>query len=324
MLLHLILLEVFECFIVGGFIFLLYNKNKKVNLMIYKIYALYENTKENIRYIGCTQQTLERRYKSHLNEAIRRVVKNKRTNWLFKCIKNNIEVGILLLYTTETENEMFEKEVSIIKEYKENGYKLVNGNDGGRGSTKKPTEKEKLKSSLAVSKITKKEIIHIKALLATGEYTNVGLAKQLNKSSEFIRSIKTLKTYKNVGSEYNEKLLTLKHYQRENLTETDIIEIKMSLISKALTKKDIRKKYKVSEQALCDIIHLRTYKTFGEQYNKALTKLKQKKTFISKETKKDIYSDLCSGISVRDIVKKYKISEAAVRVIKKRCENNEL
>lgn len=97
---------------------------------MYFIYALYSSLEpNNFRYIGYTKKPLKIRLREHLSES-KNLVSHKH-KWIQKHLKNNGEIKIELL---ETINDIFQakdREIRLIEIYKELGFKLVNGTNGG-------------------------------------------------------------------------------------------------------------------------------------------------------------------------------------------------
>lgn len=113
---------------------------------VVKIYVLKDPYTLNVRYIGKTQFTLERRLQFHLSCA-----KIQARTYVHKWI-NSLEHSpiIELLYETNQENWAF-WETFFIEEYREMGYKLCNLTTGGEGQPGyKHTEETKKKMSIAV------------------------------------------------------------------------------------------------------------------------------------------------------------------------------
>lgn len=92
---------------------------------------------EHIRYIGVTSRDMEDRGLEHIKEA--KYYKGKNTyklNWIRKLLSEGVEPKQLLLkeFDFVDEEELFLKEVEIVKEYKEKGHKLTNTTLGGKGT----------------------------------------------------------------------------------------------------------------------------------------------------------------------------------------------
>jgi len=110
----------------------------------YKIYYLSSSKKpDEIRYVGLTKLSLERRLYFHVKNI--KQGNSHKNNWIKKNIISKNEIHIQLLENNLTEKQAREKEVFYIKHYKEKGYKLVNGTFGGDGNSN-------------ISEITRKKI----------------------------------------------------------------------------------------------------------------------------------------------------------------------
>lgn len=96
-----------------------------------KIYGLYTNTNNTIRYVGKTKNTLEYRLAHHLSVAKKGNFKRHKDNWIRKEIENNNEIRIILLEECD-EMSWEKKETFWIKKLK-NKSKLTNATLGGEG-----------------------------------------------------------------------------------------------------------------------------------------------------------------------------------------------
>jgi predicted GIY-YIG superfamily endonuclease len=99
---------------------------------MYSIYALYSNSdSNNIRYIGYTKKSLKIRLKEHISESI--LLKSHKHKWIQKHLNQNSKIEIKLLENVSSIFEAKNREIELIKIYKELGFKLVNGTNGGDG-----------------------------------------------------------------------------------------------------------------------------------------------------------------------------------------------
>jgi group I intron endonuclease len=112
------------------------------------IYTLSHPTTGDVRYIGQTSKSLENRLIRHLYEA--RQNKCYRHRWIISLIKLGLTPKIELLDHCET-FQWSETERYWISMFKFWGFKLVNGDDGGRG-TKGLKHSEETKKILSASR----------------------------------------------------------------------------------------------------------------------------------------------------------------------------
>lgn len=117
-----------------------------------KIYALIDVRTNEIRYIGKTIQTLNKRLCSHY--SIRDDDYTHRANWLREMKGNNLK-PIIQLIEEVPENKWEEREIYWIKYYSQI-YKLTNTDKGGRGSHKIKTD-VKLRKSISSKKMWESE-----------------------------------------------------------------------------------------------------------------------------------------------------------------------
>ena len=119
------------------------------------IYSL-EYPVGNVRYIGKSDFP-EKRLKRHIQEAKRRN-KSHKDKW----INSLNEIPILKIIEEVFYSEWHFKEIYWIKSFKEKGYKLVNGTDGGEGSNgfqgkKHSKETKSLLSILSTGRVSSEE-----------------------------------------------------------------------------------------------------------------------------------------------------------------------
>jgi len=87
--------------------------------------------KERDRYVGKTIKNPQSRLNSHISEA-KRGLKNYRYNW----IRSLLKIGLKPVLRTVKElpvDELDQEEINWIARLRKEGYKLVNGTDGGDG-----------------------------------------------------------------------------------------------------------------------------------------------------------------------------------------------
>lgn len=95
----------------------------------YKIYGLIDPRNNSICYIGMTTQNPKKRLRQHRspiksNES--KIAKLQR-----HLIKKGMTLDIVILYDCSSKEEMYSKEIEIIKFYKDNNHKLYNLQEGG-------------------------------------------------------------------------------------------------------------------------------------------------------------------------------------------------
>jgi hypothetical protein len=109
----------------------------------YKIYALKLKDDNNIKYIGLTGQSLEKRLKEHIFITIKRNTKNG--NWIKKH-KGNIEIILIEGDISSTEG-VNEREIYWIEHYTNLGISLTNSTLGGYFSIPTDVTRKKLSDS---------------------------------------------------------------------------------------------------------------------------------------------------------------------------------
>ena len=100
--------------------------------MSYKIYILRTLYDETPKYVGITSGKLNTRLNNHLHDIKRESCKNyHKKNWLSKYKESVI---IEQIDSTNSIEDMKEKEIFYIKKYRDAGIKLLNATDGGDGT----------------------------------------------------------------------------------------------------------------------------------------------------------------------------------------------
>jgi len=108
------------------------------------IYTLEHPINKEIRYIGKTEQKLNKRLIAHISESKRK--SNHRNNWIFNLCKKNMKPVIYSLdIVDECDWEFWEK--YWISQFKSWGFNLINGTEGGRCYKHSEKTKEKIKKA---------------------------------------------------------------------------------------------------------------------------------------------------------------------------------
>lgn len=99
------------------------------------VYGLASSADGVIRYIGQTVQPVNARLRQHVWEAKRRKGKEGKSrrvwNWIASVLRSGSKVVAIVL---EDDAVLHETEKKIIREYRENGFNLINATDGGEGT----------------------------------------------------------------------------------------------------------------------------------------------------------------------------------------------
>jgi len=96
-----------------------------------KIYTLEDPIKDEIRYIGMTTLSLNQRLSQHVYDA--KLKNSYKAKWLSSLLKKNLKPKIKLLDEC-SQDEWEDTERMYIAIFKSWGFKLVNLDEGGRGS----------------------------------------------------------------------------------------------------------------------------------------------------------------------------------------------
>lgn len=112
------------------------------------IYGLFHPVTNEIRYIGKTEMSLEKRFYFHKKEALSKKRNSYKNKWLGSLIDIGIEPEIKLIEVCNTENWIY-REQFWINYYKSLGSKLSNATKGGDESPmKNPETAKKVAQSL--------------------------------------------------------------------------------------------------------------------------------------------------------------------------------
>jgi len=160
----------------------------------YKVYGLYIDGQELIRYVGFTKKKIQTRLNEHICES--KYLKTKKDRWIQKYKKINKKVCAIELDSTFDFQEVKKKEIMFIAMYKSCGANLMNGTNGGDGSINfRHTEENKITNGIRKSKkvycfdFKTKELIaeypSITKMIKELKLSKTLVAKVLNGSSNF-------------------------------------------------------------------------------------------------------------------------------------------
>jgi hypothetical protein len=106
-----------------------------------KIYTLADPRNNEIRYVGKTVQSLEKRLCGHISAAITNKEHNYRSNWIKQLTNNNL-LPIIELVESVDENIWEQTEQYWIAQFKAWNFSLVNMTEGGDGNKNQFVSKE--------------------------------------------------------------------------------------------------------------------------------------------------------------------------------------
>ena len=112
----------------------------------YKIYTLSDPDSKEIKYVGYTKNSLNKRLYQHLRDP-KRGIKSHKASWINELDKNGKKPLMQLIEENLTMKEALEKEIFYIDFFKTKGYKLTNSTTGG-DSYYEMTKEVKAKMSL--------------------------------------------------------------------------------------------------------------------------------------------------------------------------------
>ena len=128
-----------------------------------KIYKLIDPNTLEVRYIGRTVQTLNKRLNGHLSKARKKRSNTYIQNWLLSLIQNKQKPLIEFITEIIGWSESYKFEQALISEFIRNGYNLVNLHDRGEGGIMRIiTDEQKRKISSSV------KLLHDQGKLSSG------------------------------------------------------------------------------------------------------------------------------------------------------------
>lgn len=121
----------------------------------YKIYTLNEPCSNIIRYVGLTGQTIKQRFYDHYKCT----VKTHKADWIRSVKKRGLRPKIRIIESGLTLDEAKKQEIYYISKYKELGYDLTNGTNGGDGMFNPSAEvREKMGNAHRGKKLSAQQI----------------------------------------------------------------------------------------------------------------------------------------------------------------------
>lgn len=117
-----------------------------------------------------------------------------------------------------------------------------------------------------------KDIEDIKKTLALTDVQNKELAERYKIDASTISNMRTLKSYKEVSSEYNDLILNRNSHKKKSnkLTDKQVAEIKKKLSTEEVPNKDLAVKYKCDPSSISNIKLLKSHKDIASKYNDIL------------------------------------------------------
>lgn len=146
-----------------------------------------------IKYIGKTKRSLRHRLTEHISDAKSRDQNNQRGHWIRKLLNAGQEPEMVILERVSEDDWQY-AERKWIAFYRDAGFDLVNGDNGGWGGSANwhPDSRN------GQCKLTEKQVIQICKEYANGTYTQLELANQYGVSESNIGFIIAGKTWQDI------------------------------------------------------------------------------------------------------------------------------
>ena len=109
------------------------------------IYCLCDPLSNKVRYVGKTINLYDRIKKHYKNSELKN--KTHKNVWILSLIKKGQRAKILIVEECESSEQLNEMEIKWIKYFRDNGYDLTNGTDGGTGGLLSPESIQKMSNS---------------------------------------------------------------------------------------------------------------------------------------------------------------------------------
>lgn len=153
----------------------------------YYVYAMFEGTQDNIKYVGYTSKTPTIRFTQHVAECVNK--KTPKEKWLFQAITAGKAVGVVEIGCYKTMEEALAKEALYIMEYGK-VHKLTNTTKGGEAGGRSKKSRNNHKKSIREA---------IQSLFNNGILvpTNIQIAKEAGLSIEIVN--KYNKSYEGIS-----------------------------------------------------------------------------------------------------------------------------
>lgn len=274
------------------------------------IYALVDPITELVRYVGKSPDP-KMRFNTHVHRAKSHNDDNPhKCNWIRSLLQKNL-LPKLEIIETASDSSWEDAERKWIRYFRENGHRPTNVSDGGDHVSPIPVG-----SKCATAKFTESDIIKIREMYSTGEFSQPELAKIFETSQSNIGRIINGETWSHVP-------LFPKPTPKKNtpvgdraggskLTNKDATLIRTQFANSSMRIKDFAQIYNVSEGTIENVLNGSTYKTADGPTVPLLYKRKLNQTQV-----REIRQLIENGeISKTDIAKMYNISPATITDIR--------
>lgn len=111
---------------------------------MYKLYTLIDPFTKEIRYVGYSKRVKTRLWE-HIRDA-KKQTKTHKSDWIRQVLSKGSLPIVEIIKSSDDISEIKLSEISLIKEYRDNGFLLTNLTDGGDGNTTKMKENHPLRN----------------------------------------------------------------------------------------------------------------------------------------------------------------------------------
>ena len=258
---------------------------------IYKI----ENLVNGKIYIGSTINYKER-FRNHTSELNRNTHQNNHLQSAWnKHGEKNFKFSIICEIKDELKYSLEQWFLDNIKPFDNNGYNICKQARGGIADNI-DYKKDRIGELHPKSIITNEDAINIKKMICEG-YSTKYISLKTGINSLLIANIKSLLCWKEVGSEYNKKILSMtnKHEEKQDcLTNRELIVIH-KLKKKGKSFSEIASLFEISTNILN-----RDYKIYIAKNNNKLSSCEKCKKQIIKKSNNQKYCQKCSKEKQKD------------------------
>lgn len=297
---------------------------KKKNKQICGIYKI-TNTINNKYYIGQSKE-IEKRWKRHKKD----LDNDKHTNLHIKRAWDKYGQDNFTFEIIEEcpENKLNEREIYWIAFYNSNNYNYGYNQDSG-GQEGKILNKDVRQrigeareyptgENCANAKLTNEQVLKIKKLLFKEELSCMEIADEYNVSEHIVYNIRSLKTYKNVTSPYDEaiRLQFENSNSRQKLDEEAVYEIKKLLYEENYSDVEISKMYGVTDSTISLIRRGKNWSKVKTEFDNSINRIKVEK--LSTDEVEEIKYIIANNDSVtnKELAERFNVDSSAISNIR--------
>lgn len=263
-----------------------------------------------IRYIGKTKRSLRRRLIEHISNAKNRDEDSQRGHWIRELLRAGQKPEMVVLERVSEDNWQL-AERKRIAFYREAGFDVLNGDDGGwGGSTNWHAD-----SRNGQCKLTEEQVIELCEEYATGDYTQAELANKYGVSTSNIGFIVAGRTWEDIERPISEG------DGRAKLTTDDVREIRRLYVIGDYSQRELGERFGVTQAEVGNIVRGEIWKDIpgavdkrGQVRGECHPQSKLTEATVKKIRKVYATGQCCQ----RELAEKFGVSRGAISLIVRR------